>query len=178
MAKDAKAAKEPKKEAAPAADEPAEVEEPLVASELDERTHAEMLMLYHEAMETSRYGKAQQWRSMAVGVFAVVALGMLAAHVSKTDMLFRIAQFLAVSIGLSTIYLIVFYQFWQNTEREKLRRITAKLSNLARTVRGVSSGREAGVRRVVVLGFMILVILATIALTLGYLAQLPTPPNY
>jgi hypothetical protein len=177
MAKDAKAAKPVAKDEAPAADA-AEAEEALVASELDERTHAEMLMLYHETMETSRYGKAQQWRSMAVGVFAIVALGMLAAHVSKTDMLFRIAQFLSVLIGLAAIYLIVFYQFWQNTEREKLRRITDKFSNLARSVRGISSRREATLRRVVVLGFMILVILATVALTLEYLAQLPTPPNY
>jgi hypothetical protein len=177
MAKDAKPSKQPAKDEAPAA-EGAEVEEALVASELDERTHAEMLMLYHEAMETSRYGKAQQWRSMAVGVFAIVALGALAAHVSKTDMLFRISQFLAVLVGLSAIYLIVFYQFWQNTEREKLHRITAKFSNLARSVRDISSRREATIRRIVVLGFMILVILATVALTLEYLAQLPKPPNY
>ena len=141
MAKDAKAAKEPKKEAAPESEE--EVEEPLVASELDERTHAEMLMLYHEAMETSRYGKAQQWRSMAIGVFAIVALGVLGASVRKDEMLFRIAQFLPVLIGLSAIYLIVFYQFWQNTEREKLVRIMARLSNLSRSIRGMSSGREA-----------------------------------
>ena len=61
-------------------------------------------------------------------------------------LLLRIAQFLAVLIGLSAIYLIIFYQFWQNTEREKLQRITAKFSNLARSVRSVSSGREAGRR--------------------------------
>src|SRR5581483_3711794 len=97
MAKEAKAAKA-KTEAEPA--DEVEIEEPLVASELDERTHAEMLMLYHEAMETSRYGKAQQWRSTAIGVFAIVALGVLGAHISKTDMLFRVAQFLAVLIGL------------------------------------------------------------------------------
>jgi len=175
MAKEAKAAKA-KTEAEPA--DEVEIEEPLVASELDERTHAEMLMLYHEAMETSRYGKAQQWRSTAIGVFAIVALGVLGAHISKTDMLFRVAQFLAVLIGLCAIYLIVFYQFWQNTEREKLRRITAKFSNLARTVRAISSGREANIRRFVVLGFMVLIILATVAVTLEYLAQLPAPPNY
>jgi len=175
MAKEAKAAK-PSKEPAPETE--VEVEQPLVASELDERTHAEMLMLYHEAMETSRHGKVQQWRSMAIGVFAIVVLGVLGAHVSKTDLLFRIAQFLAVLIGLSSIYLIVFYQFWQNTEREKLRRITAKFSNLARTVRGVSSGREASLRRFVVLGFMVLMIVASVLLMLEYLAQLPAPPNY
>src|SRR5512141_2458798 len=108
---------------------PAEAEEPeeeaLVASELDELTHAEMLMLYHEAVKTSRFGKLQQWRSMAIGVFAVFALGVLGAHLPKDDFLFRLCQFLAVLIGLSAIYLIVFYQFWQNTEREKLVRIMA-----------------------------------------------------
>ncbi len=173
MAKDAKPASKQEAEA-----ETEEVEEALVASELDERTHAEMLMLYHEAMETSRYGKVQQWRSMAIGMFAIIALGVLGTHVSQGDMLFRIAQFLAVLVGLSAIYLIVFYQFWQNTEREKLRRITAKFSNLARVVRDVSSGREASLRRFVVLGFMILMILATVAMTLAYLAHLPAPPNY
>ena len=171
MAKEAKAAKEPKKEAAPETEE--EVEAPLVASELDERTHAEMLMLYHEAMETSRYGKAQQWRSMAIGVFAIVALGVLGAQVSKTNMLFGIAQFLAVLIGLSAIYLIVFYQFWQNTEREKLVRIMARLSNLSRSIRGMSSGREASLRRLMVLGFMLLMILGAVALLIVYLQQLP-----
>ena len=176
MAKDAKAAKELKKDAAPAAEE--EVQEALVASELDERTHAEMLVLYHEAMETSRQGKGQQWRSMAIGIFAVVALGVLGAHIPKTDMLFRIAQFLAVLVGLSAVYLIVFYQFWQNTEREKLRRITARFSNLARSVRSVSSGREASLRRFMVLGFMILMIVGAVVLTLEYLAQLPAAPNY
>jgi hypothetical protein len=176
MAKEAKAAKAPAKDAAPEAEQ--EVEEALVASELDERTHAEMLALYREAMETSRHGKAQQWRSMAIGVFAIVALGVLGAHVSKSDMLFRLAQFLTVIIGLSSVYLIVFYQYWQNTEREKLRRITAKFSNLARAVRGVSSGREASLRRFVVLGFMVMVIVASVALTLEYLAQLPAAPNY
>jgi hypothetical protein len=172
----AKAVKAAKSSDAPAGDE--EAEEALVASELDERTHAEMLMLYHEAMETSRYGKSQQWRSTAIGVFTIVALGLLATHVTKDALLFRIAQFLAVLIGMSAVYLIMFYQFWQNTEREKLRLITAKLSNLARTVRGVSSGREASLRRFVVLGFMILVILATAVLMLAYLAQLPDAPNY
>ena len=172
MAKDAKAAKAPNKGTAPEAVEE-EVEEALVPSELDERTHAEMLALYQEAMETSRQGKAQQWRSMAIGIFAIVALGVLGAHIPKTDMMFRIAQFLAVLVGLSAIYLIIFYQFWQNTEREKLVRIMARLSNLARSIRGMSSGREASLRRFVVLGFMILVILGAVALTIVYLNQLP-----
>ena len=150
-----------------------EAEEPLAASELDERTHAEMLMLYHEAVKTSRFGKAQQWRSMAIGVAAVFGLGVIGAQVPEDAFLFRLVQFLGVVIGLAAVYLIVFYQFWQNTEREKLVRIMAHLSNFARAIRGMSSGREASLRRFMVLGFMILVILGSVALMIAYLQQLP-----
>lgn len=166
------AKKETAREAETEAEE-AEAEEALVPSELDERTHAEMLMLYHEAVRTSRFGKAQQWRSMAIGVVSIFALGVLGAHVSEDDFLFRLSQFLAVVIGLAAVYLIVFYQFWQNTEREKLVRIMARFSNLSRSIRGMSSGREASLRRFMVLGFMILVILGAVVLMLAYLQQLP-----
>jgi hypothetical protein len=98
---------------------------------------------------------------------------VLGAHVPEDDFLFRLVQFLGVVIGLAAIYLILFYQFWQNTEREKLVRIMARLSNLSRSIRGMSSGREASLRRFVVLGFMILVILGAVALMIAYLQQLP-----
>ena len=150
-----------------------EAEEPLVASELDERTHAEMLMLYHEAVKTSRFGKLQQWRSMAIGVLAIFGLGVLGAHVSEDTFLFRLVQFLGVVVGLAALYLIVFYQFWQNTERAKLVRIMARFSNLSRSIRGMSSGGEASLRRYMVLAFMVLVILGAIVLMIAYLHQLP-----
>ena len=150
-----------------------EAEEALVASELDERTHAEMLMLYHEAVKTSRFGKVQQWRSMAIGIVSIFGLGVLGAHVSGDAFLFRLAQFLAVLVALAAIYLIVFYQFWQNTERDKLIRIMSRLSNLSRSIRAMSSGREASFRRIMTLGFMILVILGAVTLMILYLQQLP-----
>jgi hypothetical protein len=160
-------------ERAPEPEAETEAEEALVASELDERTHAEMLMLYHEAVKTSRFGKVQQWRSMAIGVASIFGLGVLGAHVPEDDFLFRLAQFLAVLIGLAAVYLIVFYQFWQNTERDKLIRIMSRLSNLSRSIRGMSSAREASLRRFVTLGFMILVIVGAVALMIVYLQQLP-----
>jgi hypothetical protein len=159
-------------EKAEEAEAQSETEEPLAPSELDERTHAEMLMLYHEAVKTSRFGKMQQWRSLAIGLFAIFALGVLGAHVPKAEFLFRLSEFLAVIIGLAAIYLIVFYQFWQRTERDKLVRIMGRLSNLSRSIRDMSSGREASLRRFVILGFMILVIIGAVALMIVYLQQL------
>jgi hypothetical protein len=105
-------------------------------------------------------------------VVAIFGLGVLGAHVSEDAFLFRLAQFLAVLVGLAAVYLIVFYQFWQNTERDKLVRIMARFSNLAQSIRGMSSGREASLRRFVVLGFMILVIVGAVALMIAYLQQL------
>ncbi len=90
----------------------------------------------------------------------------------EDEFLFRLVQFLAVVIGLAAVYLIVFYQYWQNTERDKLVRIMSRFSNLSRSIRGMSSGREASLRRFVVLGFMILVILGAVALAIVYLQQL------
>jgi hypothetical protein len=150
-----------------------EVEETLVPSELDELTHAEMLMLYHEATKSSRLGKVQQCRSLAIGVAAIFALGVFGGHVEKDGFLFRLAEFLAVLVSLAAIYLIVFYQYWQNTERDKLLRIAARLSSFTRAIRGISSAREASLRRFVILGFMILVILTAAALAILYLNQLP-----
>jgi len=124
-------------------------------------------------VKTSRFGKLQQWRAMAIGLIAIFGLGALGGHVAEDHFLFRLVQFLAVIIGLAAIYLIVFYQYWQNTEREKLVRIMAHLSNLARSVRDISSSREASIRRFIVLGFMILVILGAVALVIAYLQQLP-----
>jgi hypothetical protein len=115
----------------------------------------------------------QQWRSMAVGLAAIFGLGVLGNHVSEDAFLFRLSQFLSVLVGLAAVYLIMFYQFWQNTERDKLVRIMSRFSNLSRSIRGMSSGREASLRRLVVLGFMILVILGAVALTIAYLQQLP-----
>jgi uncharacterized membrane protein YuzA (DUF378 family) len=102
-------------------------------------------------------------------------VGVLGAHLSEDAFLVRLVQFLAVVIGLAAVYLIVFYQFWQNTERDKLVRIMSRLSNLSRSIRGMSSGREASLRRFMVLGFMILVILGAVALMIAYLQQLPPP---
>src|SRR5215475_9118070 len=99
MATKAAKDKEPKTELPPEADaEESAVEAPLVASELDERTHAEMLMLYHEAVKTSRFGKDQQWRAAAIGISLVFALGVLGSHVATDDLLFRLSQFLAVLV--------------------------------------------------------------------------------
>jgi hypothetical protein len=134
-----------------------EEEEPfeLVESELDEATHAEMLMLYTESADSIRFAKAQQWKS--VGATLLVFAGLVAvARLTKTDVsLVKTVAFLSFLVSAAAIYTLVLYQVWQNTEREKLREIAGNLSNLFVKIRTIKSTREANVHRYTLLIFMI-----------------------
>ncbi|WP_282609973.1 hypothetical protein [Pelagibius sp. Alg239-R121] len=140
--------------------EPAE-EEPfaLEASELDEASHAEMLMLYSESADSIRFAKAQQWKS--VGATLLVFAGMITvARVTQSDiLLIKTVAFLSFMVAAAAIYTLVLYQVWQNTEREKLREISKAFSNLFIKIRTIKSSREANVHRYTLLIFMIFSIL-------------------
>ncbi|MGF1629892.1 MAG: hypothetical protein ACFCUT_10505 [Kiloniellaceae bacterium] len=137
-------------------DEPARENTP---SELDELTHAEMCMLYRESADSIRFAKAHQWKSLGATllVFAgMMALGRLdASNVTLTNLI--IAFSFMSSSGV--IYILVLYQVWQNTEREKLRDISSHFSSFSQFTRAIKSSREANVHRYTLLIFMIIAIL-------------------
>ena len=74
---------------------------------------------------------------------------------------FLINLILAVSFLCSAgvIYILVLYQVWQNTEREKLRDISSHFSSFSQFTRAIKSSREANVHRYTLLSFMISAIL-------------------
>src|SRR3546814_3139980 len=98
-------------------------------SELDDLTHAEMCMLYRESADSIRFAKAHQWKSL--GATLVVFAGMVTlarqtpANATLTNLIIAIS-FLSSS---AVIYMLVLYQAWQNTEREKLRDISSHFSS-------------------------------------------------
>lgn len=152
----------------------ADEEEPfeLQETELDEATHAEMLMLYSESATSIRFAKAQQWKS--VGATLLVFVGMMVvAHYTSADVLsVKIIVFLSFLVAAAAIYTLVLYQVWQNTEREKLREIAKVLSNLFVRIRTIKSRREANVHRYTLLAFMILSILIGNAILIMNLQRL------
>src|SRR3546814_16102620 len=100
-------------------DEPARENTP---SGLDDLTHAEMCMLYRESADAIRFAKAHQWKSLGATllVFAgMMTLGRLVPDNATLTNLIVAVSFLSSS---AVIYMLVLYQVWQNTEREKLRR--------------------------------------------------------
>jgi hypothetical protein len=137
-------------------DEPARENTP---SELDELTHGEMCMLYRESADSIRFAKAHQWKSLGATllVFAgMIALARLAPDNATLTNLVIAVSFISSS---AVIYMLVLYQVWQNTEREKLRGIAGHFSSFSQFTRAIKSSREANVHRYTLLAFMIVAIL-------------------
>lgn len=133
-------------------DEPARENTP---SELDELTHAEMCMLYKESADSIRFAKAHQWKSL--GATLLVFGGMIALVQLAPNNMTLVNLIIAVSFlsSAAVIYMLVLYQVWQNTEREKLRDISSHFSSFSQFTRAIKSSREANVHRYTLLIFMI-----------------------
>ncbi len=149
-------AKEPEQKASAEAEQPLAV----VASELDERTHAEMLMMYHECADSVRFAKLQQWHTTGGALLIFVVLGILGTFGPRYGFFIKANIIVGLVVSGGSIYSLAIYQFWQQAERGKLAMISSRLSNILREVRGYTPPREANVHRYILLFFMI----ATIAL--------------
>ena len=154
-------AKEPKEDAGEAL--------AVVASDLDEKTHAEMLMMYQECANSVRFAKSQQWTTTggALAIFAMLGvLGDLGPHYG-----FMTQAIIIISMIVSggSIYSLAIFQFWQQAERGKLNMISERFSNVLRDVRSYLPPREANVHRYILLFFMLAVILTANWLLILYL---------
>lgn len=128
-------------------------------SELDEATHAETLVLYHDSQDNIRFAKGLQWKTMGgtLAIFALLGLTGFNGEHHEGNLKTLIVISWAISAG--AIYAICILQSWQNTEREKLRKIVAQLSNLFRAVYRIKSRTEANIHRYVMLVFMVITML-------------------
>ncbi len=145
-----------------------EIERPeLIASEADELTHAELLCLYQDSEENIRFSKLVQWRTTG-GTFAIfVIFGLLSNN--KSEDFTKILAFLTYVVGVISIYMLVLFQLWQGTEREKVRIIISRLSNLAQKIYNTKSTQLANFERYTILCFMCCTILTGGFLTLNRL---------
>lgn len=143
---------------------------PVEASELDELTHAEMLEFYRASTNQIQFAKHQQWGTLAGTLALFVLLGLVAGDAVKTGFLFKMSLIVSLLLSAGAIYSLIIYQFWQNSEREKLAVIADRLSNLARHVRDVVSERERNVHRYVLLFFMVASIIIANWILIVYLA--------
>lgn len=128
-------------------------------SELDEATHAESLTLYRDSQDNIRFAKGLQWKTLggALGIFVLLAFAGFNSDQREGYLKTLIVISWAISAG--AIYAVCILQSWQNTEREKLRKIVAELSNLFHAVYRIKSKTEANIHRYILLAFMAITML-------------------
>jgi hypothetical protein len=140
-------------------------------SELDEATHAEALVLYRDSQDNIRFSKGLQWKTLGGALAIIALLGLAGWNGERTETYLKTLIVISWAISAGAIYAICILQSWQNTEREKLRKIIAEFSNLFHAVYRLKSRTEANIHRYILLSFMII----TMLLGNFVLAKLLTP---
>jgi CDP-diglyceride synthetase len=144
----------------------------VTASDLDERTHAEMLMMYHECATSVRFAKLQQWHTTGGTLIIFLVLGVLGNFGPRYGFLTKLLPVLSILLTCGTLYSLAIYQFWQHAERNKLVTISNRFSSFLREVRALTSPREANIHRYILLFFMIAAILVANWVLILYLSSL------
>ncbi len=125
------------------------------ASELDERTHAELLMLYRDSTVSVRFARERQWKLVGAALLldtGVVAIPQLVDVSTFAAKLLVLASFL---IGASIIYILIVYQVWQNTELRRMQTIGGRFSNVFAQFGGHIAAGERKLHGYIILFFMI-----------------------
>ena len=141
----------------------------VVASDLDEKTHAEMLMIYNECANSVRFAKSQQWTTTGGALAIFMALGILGELGPHYGFLTTAIIIISMVVSGGSIYSLAIFQFWQQAERGKLNMIAERFSNVLRDVRAYLPPREANVHRYILLFFMLAIILVANWLLILYL---------
>jgi hypothetical protein len=128
-------------------------------SELDEATHAESLTLYRDSQDNIRFAKGLQWKTLGGTLGIFVLLGFAGFNSDQREGYLKTLIVISWAISAGAIYSACILQSWQNTEREKLRKIVAALSNLFRAVYRIKSKTEANIHRYILLVFMAITML-------------------
>tara|TARA_R110002167_G_scaffold91032_3_gene244801 strand:+ start:2279 stop:2782 length:504 start_codon:yes stop_codon:yes gene_type:complete len=139
---------------------------------LDPLTHSEMCLLYRESADSIRFAKTKQWRSLGATLAMFAGLMAVGSYNADNALFVELLMLTSVLLSCGLVYVLVIFQNWQNTEREKLRFIAHRLSAMTRTVRGIKSHQEANMFRYLLLSFMILTLLLGNAVALAHLAGL------
>jgi hypothetical protein len=141
----------------------------VVPSELDDKTHAEMLMMYSECATSVRFAKSQQWTTTGGALAIFVLLGVLGEFGPHYGFLIQAIIVVSMIVSGGAIYSLAIYQFWQQAERGKLSMISERFSNVLRDVRAYLPPREANVHRYILLFFMLALVLVANWLLILYL---------
>ncbi len=131
----------------------------LIASEVDELTHAELLCLYRDAEENIRFSKLLQWRTTGGTLAIYFVFAVMAFYYAEASFMTKILIILSFLVGSISMSILAIFQSWRGTEREKIHLIIGKLSSLAREIYNTKPKRMANIERYSLYCFMCCAIL-------------------
>ena len=125
------------------------------ASELDELTHAELLMLYQDSAVSVRFARERQWKLVGAALLLFAAIVAIPELVDISTFAAKGLVLAGFLIGASAIYVLVVYQVWQNAELRRMQTIGGRFSNIFAQLGGHNAAREGTLHGYIVLFFMI-----------------------
>ncbi len=124
------------------------------ASELDELTHAELLMLYQDSAVSVRFARERQWKLVGAALLLFTAIVAIPELVDISPFGAKGLVLAGFLIGASAIYVLVVYQVWQNAELRRMQTIGGRFSKIFAELGGHNAAREGKLHGYIVLFFM------------------------
>ena len=143
-----------------------------IPSELDDLTHAELQVMYQVCQDNIRFAKSIQWRTVGSTLIVFVLMVVACYFLNKAPVFVKTITGLSFAFSAGAIYALSIYQSWQGTERDKVRHILEKFSNVARDIHRIKSRVEANIHRYILFAFMVVSILIANYLTVVLLMKL------
>ncbi len=125
------------------------------ASELDELTHAELLMLYQDSTVSLRFARERQWKLVGAALLLFAAIVAIPELVDISTLGAKGLVLAGILIGASAIYVLVVYQVWQNAELRRMQTIGGRFSGIFAQLGGHNAAREGKLHGYIILFFMI-----------------------
>ena len=129
-------------------------------TDLDEFSHAEILMAVQQSSAALLFAKNIQWKSVGASM-VVFGVNIAIAHYSIVDtFLVSLLGWFNIVLAAGTIFVLCVYQAWQFNEIRMIRAAEEAFSTFYRRVRAMKSNREGNFHRYTLLLCMIVVVLS------------------
>ncbi len=144
----------------------------IVPSDLDEKTHAEMLLLYQDSAHSLRHARDRQWKLVGGILLLFVIIMALPEIYSITAFAARGLVLASLLISAATIYILVIYQVSLGADLGRLQTIGDQFSSIFVDLWGRRARRDAKSYGYIILVLMIFAVLLGNAVVVVVLAHL------
>ena len=137
------------------------------APPIDDRGHAELLLLYRDAARNILFAKAHQWQMLVYFTVICAAVIGIGVYLGWRDSGLIALLFYATWLSsVATVVTLVFLQIWQGAEHRKIAYIVHRFGDAARATLKRKSRSGGDFHRYLMLGLMMLYVeLASLAVS-------------